>query len=95
MGDFYFPYICGAAEPFYVLHCDIVAMLGCEPTKKQEVMDKIQAFLGKLAHMAIADLLRMNRTYELADMWYTENLPTQRQEKCEEVPYVIGQFDNN
>ena len=48
-------------------------------------MDKIQTFFGKLAYRAIAGLLRINRTYELADMWYTENLLTQRQEKCEEV----------
>ena len=41
MGDFYFSYICDVAEPFVVLHNDIVAMFGCEPTKQQEVVEKI------------------------------------------------------
>ena len=89
MGDLYFPCIIDAAETFTTLCNDVVALLGCEPSKQQEVMDKIQSFFGKLAHMAIADLLHMHRTTELADMWYTEDLSTQRQEKCEDVNNLI------
>ena len=89
MGDFYFSHICDAAKSFSVLHNDIVGMLGCEPTKQQEVVEKIQSFTGKLAYRAIADLLRMNHTSELADMWYSKDISTQRQERCEEVNTLL------
>ena len=39
-------------------------------------MDKIHSFFGKLAHKAIANMLRMHLITELADIWYTENLST-------------------
>lgn len=89
VGDMYFPCIYDAAETFTSLRNDVIALLGCEPSKQQDVMDKIQCFLGKVAHRAVADMLRMNHIAELADMWYSEDLSTQRQKKCEQVNMVL------
>ena len=82
----YFLCIYVDVSTFYILHNDIVALLGYKPSKQQEVMDKIQLFFGKLAHEAIADILRMHRTVVLADMWYIKHLSTQRLYYC----YIIN-----
>lgn len=85
MGWTSFPGIDVAAEPYSVLHRDVIALLGYEPNEQVAVVNKIKAFLGRMAHRAIADMLRMHRHSELADMWYSDSLSTQRQETCEEV----------
>lgn len=89
MGWMSFPNIMNVAEPFSVLHDDVVALLGYEPDKQVEVVKKIQYFCGKIAHRAVADMVRMHRQSELADMWYTETVSDQRRETCEEVCFLI------
>ena len=85
MGWMSFPGILDAVEPFSALHSDVVALLGYEPSKQVEVVDKIQSFLGKMAHRAVADMVRMHRLTELADLWYNDDLSKQRQQTCDEV----------
>lgn len=80
-----FPNILDVVEQFNVLHSDVVALLGYEPSKQVEVMKKVQTFLGKMAHIAIVDMVCIHCQSELADMWYIDNLPIHRQETCEEV----------
>ena len=75
VGNMYFLCIYDVAETSTSLRNDIIALLGCEPSKQQDVMDKIQSFLDKVAHMAITDLLHMNHTGELADCGTTKICP--------------------
>jgi hypothetical protein len=67
MGAWYFPNI------FSVIHSDLKTLFGGEPCKQAAVTDRIQALFGKVAHRTIADMVRMHRTSELADMWYIKD----------------------
>ena len=85
VGVWYFPNMLEAAESFSVLHSDLAALLGGDPSKQAEVIDKIQDFFGKVAHRTVTDMVRMCRTAELADMWYIKDHSNEMQAKCEEV----------
>jgi hypothetical protein len=51
-----FPGIHNVAESFNELQNDICTLLGYEPSKQVEVVDKIESFLGKMAHKVIIDM---------------------------------------
>ena len=80
-----FPGIHGALDNFSELHADTVALLGYDPSNQVKVVDKIQAFIGRLAHRAVADMVRMNRTEQLAQMWYKSDTTDHLRQKCEDV----------
>ena len=80
-----FPGIHVALENYSELHADTVALLGYDPANQVAVVDKIQAFIGRMAHRAVADMVRMHRDDELAQMWYQSDTTQHQREKCEDV----------
>ena len=84
-----FPGICGALDTFSELHADIVALLGYDHSNQVVVVEKIQAFVGRMAHRSVADMLRTHHEEELALMWYNADNTEQEREKCEEVSYIL------
>lgn len=80
-----FPGIYDATDNFEDLFLDVVALLKYGTSKQMEVIEKIQSFIGRMAHRAVADMVRMHRQSVLADMWFNDSITKQRQEKCEEV----------
>lgn len=80
-----FPGIHGALDTFSDLHADTVALLGYEPSNQVRVMEKIQAFLGRLAHRAVADMVRLHRHEQLAHMWFKPDTSEHVRQKCEDV----------
>lgn len=80
-----FPSIHTVADNFSNLHLDIIALLGYDPEKQVEVVNKIRTFIGRIAHRAITDIVRMERSSELEDMWFATNVPEQRRAKCKKV----------
>ena len=90
-----FPDIQNAVEGFDILFADVAALLGYEPSGQMGVVQKIESFIGRIAQRAVADMIRLHRESELADMWYTGDIGKQRQSKCEEVwraPYSARFF---
>jgi hypothetical protein len=83
-----FPGINGALDTFSDLHADLAALLGYDHSNQVAVVEKIQAFLGRMAHRSVADMVRMNREEELALMWYSTDNTVEEREKCEEVCYL-------
>ena len=77
------------------LHADAIALLGYNPSNQMTVVDKILAFLGKIAHMAVADMMRMHRDEHLAQMWYQSDTTEHLREKCEDVCrlFFCGAFE--
>jgi hypothetical protein len=84
-----FPGIHRAVEHIDALSTDVAALLGDEPTAQIAVVEKIESFIGRIAHRAIADMVRMQREGELADMWFRVDIGEERQAKCDEVCSVI------
>lgn len=84
-----FPGICGALDTFNILHADIVALLGYDHSNQVVVVEKIQAFVGRMAHRSVVDMLRTHHEEELALMWYNADNTEQEREKCEEVSYIL------
>ena len=80
-----FPGIHSAVEHIDVLFTDVAALLGYEPSGQGAVVEKMESFIGRIAQRAIADMLRMHRESELADMWFSVDIGEQRQAKCNEV----------
>lgn len=80
-----FPSILTVTDNFSNLHSDKIALLGYKREKKIGVVNKIRAFIGRIAHRAVIDMVRMQRYSELEDMWFAVNVPKQRRAKCEEV----------
>ena len=89
MGWAIFPGIQNAAESFSTLHSDTVALLGYDTNKQVAVVEKIRAFLGRVAHRAVADMIRMQRDVQLEDMWFAAEVPDQRRTKCNEVQRAV------
>ena len=89
MGWALFPGIQNGAENFSTLHSDTVALLGYDTKMQVAVVEKVRAFLGRVAHRAVADMVRMQRDVELEDMWYAAQVPDQRRTKCNEVRIAI------
>ena len=87
-----FPGIQSMVESYSVLHLDTVALLGYDPKKQVAVVVKIRAFLGRLAHRAVSDMIRMQRSSELEDMWFAADVPEQRRTKCNEVQHAPLSF---
>jgi hypothetical protein len=85
MGWALFPGIHTVADDFNNLHFDTIALLGYDLEKQVRVVDKIRAFVGRIAHRTVVDIIRMQRSSELEDMWFTVDVPEQRRTKCEEV----------
>ena len=80
-----FPDIHTVADTLSNLHSDTVALLGYHPEKQFGVVQKIKSFIGRIAHRAVSDLVRMHRTSEVRDMWFAADVPEQRRAKCHEV----------
>ena len=80
-----FPVIHSVVDSFSNLHSDTVALLGYDPEKQVAVVEKIRSFVGRVAHRAISDMVRMHRSAELHDMWFTDDVPEQRRMNCNEV----------
>lgn len=80
-----FPGLDSVVDSFTNLHSDTVALLGYEPEKQVAVVEKIRSFVGRVAHRAISDMVRMQRSAELEDMWFKDNVSEQRRTKCNEV----------
>lgn len=53
-----FPGIHTVEDNFNNLHSDMVALLGYDPEKQVGVVEWIRAFIGRIAHRAIADMVR-------------------------------------
>lgn len=75
MGWALFPSIHAVTDNFCNLHLDIVALLGYDPDKQVGVVDRIRAFIGRIAHKAISDIIRMQRSFVLEDMWFAIDVP--------------------
>ena len=84
-----FPGIQYVVDSYSNLHSDTVALLGYDPKKQVAIVEKIRAFIGRLAHRAVSDMVRMQRSSELEDMWFATNVPEQRRTKCDEVCAVL------
>lgn len=80
-----FPGIHAVVDNYSNLHTNTVALLGYDPKKRVAVVEKIKAFIGKVVHRAISDMVRMQRSSELEDMWFRVDVPKQRRRKCNEV----------
>jgi hypothetical protein len=80
-----FPIIHSVVDSFSNLHSDTVALLGYDPEKQVAVVEKIRSFVGRVAHRAISDMVRMQRSSELEDMWFMDDVSEQRRTKCNEV----------
>lgn len=80
-----FPSIQNAADNFDNLFSDVAALVGYELSSQEAVVEKIQSFIGRIAQRAIADMIRMHRDNELADMWFNGDITQERHTKCEEV----------
>ena len=63
-----FPSILTVTDNFSNLHLDKIALLGYNREKKIGVVNKIRAFIGRIAHRAVIDMVRMQRYSELEDM---------------------------
>ena len=85
IGWAFFPDIHSVVDSYSNLHSDTVALLGYEPKKQVAVVEKIRAFIGRIAHRSISDMVRMGRSSELKDMWFADEVPEQRRTKCNEV----------
>lgn len=85
IGWAWFPGIHTVVDNFSNLHLDTIALLGYDPEKQVRVVNKIRTFIGRIAHRAITDMVRMQRSSELEDMWFAVDVPEQRRAKCEEV----------
>jgi hypothetical protein len=83
------PGIHRAVEHIDALSTDVAALLGDEPTGQMAVVEKIESFIGRIAHRAIADMVRMQREGELADMWFRVDIGEECQAKCDEVCSMI------
>ena len=90
MGWALFPGIQNGAENFSTLHSDTVALLGYDTKMQVAVVEKVRAFLGRVAHRAVAAMVRMQRDVELEDMWYAAQVPDQRRTKCNEVRIAVS-----
>lgn len=60
-----FPDIHIVADTLSNLHSDTVTLLGYHPEKQFGVVQKIRSFIGRIAHRAVSDLVRMHRTSEV------------------------------
>lgn len=80
-----FPVINSVVDSYSNLHSDTVALLGYDPDKQVAVVEKIRSFVGRVAHRAISDMVRMQRSAELQDMWFSDDVSEQRRTKCNEV----------
>ena len=56
------------------LHSDTVALLGYKPKKQVVVVEKIRTCIGRVAHRVVSDMVRMQRSFELEDMWFAKNI---------------------
>ena len=84
-----FPGIHTMTNNFSNLHLDTIALFGYDPEKQVEVVNKIKTFIGRIAHRTITDMVRMERSSELEDMWFAVNVPEQRRAKCQEVRHCL------
>ena len=72
-------------DTFSELHADTVALLGYDHSIQVTVVEKIEAFVGRMAHRPVADMVRMHRKEQLAQMWYMADTTEQEREMCEEI----------
>ena len=87
-----FPGIQSAVYNYSNLHSDIVALLGYEPNRQVAVVEKIRAFIGRVAHRAVSDMVRLQRSSEIEDMWFADHVTEQRRTKCNEVRTNLMSF---
>ena len=80
-----FPGIREVTDTFSNLHTDTVALLGYDPDKQVGVVERINAFIGRVADRALSDMVQMQRSSELEDMWFAVDVPEQRRAKCDQV----------
>ena len=87
-----FPGIYDALDTFSELHADTAALLGYDHSNQIAVVKKIEAFVGRMAHRTVANMVRLHREEQLAQMWYKADATEQEKEKCEEVSIAISMF---
>ena len=63
-----FPGMYRAVETFSIPHSNVLALFGYELNKQIIVVENIRAFIGRIAHRALTDMVRMHQYSELADM---------------------------
>lgn len=87
MGWTLFPSIHTASDIFCNLHLEVLDLLGYKIDKHARVVEKIKVFIGRIAHRALADMLRMRRTSKIANMWLSA--VSQTYKKIDVKRYVI------
>ena len=92
MGWTIFPGMQNAADNFEHLFLDVAALLRYDPSRQMAVIEKIESFTGRIALRAIADMVRMQRKDELADIWYTGDIRPNQNAKLEEVSSLYRCF---
>lgn len=80
-----FPGIHLASDTFSNLHTNTVSLLGYDPEKQVGVVERIRSFLGRIAHRAVADMIRRQQSSLLHDMWCESSVSEHQRVKCEEV----------
>ena len=52
------------------LHDNIVALLNYDHSNQVVVVEEIQAFICMMVHKFVADMVRLHRDEQLAELWY-------------------------
>lgn len=55
-------------KTFSILHLDVLVWFGYDLDEQTRVVENVRTFIGRIAHRALADMVRTRRTSELADM---------------------------
>ena len=84
-----FPGMHSAVETFSTLHSDVLVLLGYDLDKQTKVVKNVKAFIARIAHRALADMVRMHRTEEFASIWYSADVSDKQKERCEKVCYLV------
>jgi hypothetical protein len=74
---------------FSELHADTIALLGYDHLNQVTVVEKIQAFVGRMTHRQVVDMVRMHHDDQLAQMRSKADTTKQKRENCEDVSYIL------
>lgn len=85
MGWAFFPGIYSTLDIFGNLHSKIVVLFEYDMDKHVGVVEKIRAFISRIEHKALADIVRMPWPSKIANMWLLSDVLQEQRKKCEEV----------
>ena len=63
-----FSCICWESNIFYHLYVDTVILLGYDHSNQNVVIKKIQAFIGMIDHMSLADIMRLHNNNQIVKL---------------------------